>query len=618
MRLIGLCVLLAVLLVAPASAKQTEVEYPTLAALEAAIVPLADPVELAQRLRGVREIPKPPEDAPVRKVGSRQLFWVINASENVEFQVQAVLRVVGEHIYLWLEEGAPVSDSDLQALADAFDTRIYDEVRALWGSEAMPGIDGDVRVHGLFAYGMGASTLAYFASRHVYPNEVYATSNEHEMFFFNLGATGVSNLDTPQMESTIAHEFQHMIRSNIQDNDALWLNEGFSTFTELALFGNYSFALHFLNSPDTQVNTWSEDGPRLPHYGAALLFVTYFYERYGLQGLQQLSENPGTNMDAFDATLRAMGEPGVNEFFADWVLANAIQDATLADGRYGYQLMSDLSPSQPIAIVADYPYSREGTLSQYAADTYTLTNLGGLSTISLSLSAPEAVRLIDTKAASGQWMWYSNRGDLSNPRLTRAFDLSGVEGATLNYRIWYDIEDLWDYGYVMVSADDGETWDILTAARMTGVNPQSLGFGTGYTGESGGWLEESIPLDTYAGQNILLRFEVINDEGISQPGMALDDISIPEIGYSSDFEADDGGWLAEGWLRTDNRLPQGVWVQVAQRDADQLEVSRQAAPLAGRWTVDLLPGAEQVVVVVSPYAPVTTVPMTYTLNVTGQ
>ncbi len=28
--------------------------------------------------------------------------------------------------------------------------------------------------------------------------------------------------------------------------------------------------------------------------------------------------------------------------------------------------------------------------------------------------------------------------------------------------------------------------------------------------------------------------------------MLLDDMSIPAIGYSTDFEGDDGGWLAEG------------------------------------------------------------------------
>ena len=36
----------------------------------------------------------------------------------------------------------------------------------------------------------------------------------------------------------------------------------------------------------------------------------------------------------------------------------------------------------------------------------------------------------------------------------------------------------------------------------------------------------------------------------------LDDIKVDAAGYSSDFEADDGGWQAEGFVRVQNVLPQ--------------------------------------------------------------
>jgi immune inhibitor A len=36
----------------------------------------------------------------------------------------------------------------------------------------------------------------------------------------------------------------------------------------------------------------------------------------------------------------------------------------------------------------------------------------------------------------------------------------------------------------------------------------------------------------------------------------LDDVTIPEVGYQSDFETDDGVWLPEGWVRFENILPQ--------------------------------------------------------------
>ena len=38
--------------------------------------------------------------------------------------------------------------------------------------------------------------------------------------------------------------------------------------------------------------------------------------------------------------------------------------------------------------------------------------------------------------------------------------------------------------------------------------------------------------------------------------LLLDDLSIPAVNYSSDFETDDGGWKANGFARIENSLPQ--------------------------------------------------------------
>ena len=39
-------------------------------------------------------------------------------------------------------------------------------------------------------------------------------------------------------------------------------------------------------------------------------------------------------------------------------------------------------------------------------------------------------------------------------------------------------------------------------------------------------------------------------------GMAIDELRIRAIDYHENFESPDDGWVAEGWLFTDNRLPQ--------------------------------------------------------------
>jgi hypothetical protein len=613
------CFVVFLMLFAPVHARQTD-DYPTLAALQQAVIPTANLVELAERLRGAPPPPPPPIGAPPHQVGEQQAFWALDASGDREFQVTATLRVVGQHIYLWVENGAPVSDSDLQALADAFDTRVYDRVRALWGSEASPGIDGDPRLYGLFAHGLGSDVAAYFVSRHTYPRTVFPTSNEHEMFFFNLDSLGTESIARPAVESIVAHEFQHMIRANLYNEQDTWLNEGLSTFTQLYLYQDADAPiLSFLGAPDTQLNAWPGDDSRAAHYGAAALFIDYFYEHYGLDALRQMSQTKRRGLDAFDAVLRARGEPGVDDFFADWTVANFVMNPSQGDGRYGYQGLPPGTPSAtPRAVNTAYPFDTAGEAKPYSTDYHVLTNLNGISKLDIQVDLPETIHLLPVDAPEGQWMWYSNRADVADTRLTRTFDLTNVSKANLNYKVWYSLEQGWDYGYLMVSADNGATWNILPASHTTDENPHSSAYGPGYTGDSGGWLDESVPLDPYAGKKILLRFEVITDDATAMPGLALDDVRVPEIGYSAGFEDGDGGWQAEGWVRTDNRLPGRAWVQAVEQVGSDVVVTRREAYGPIDIPLALHPNVSQVVMIVSPLAPVTSVPVQYTLHISGQ
>ena len=109
--------------------------------------------------------------------------------------------------------------------------------------------------------------------------------------------------------------------------------------------------------------------------------------------------------------------------------------------------------------------------------------------------------------------------------LTRAFDLTGLSQATLEVWLWYDIEEDWDYAYIEVSTDAGQTWDILRGQYTTDSNPNGNSFGHAYSGKSGSadeapdWVEEEIDLAPYVGQEILLRFEYITD-GAQRTGPA--------------------------------------------------------------------------------------------------
>lgn len=580
-------------------------------------IPPADALQLARELRGVSDVPPPPSVTAARQVGELQDFWIVNDSESRTFQVEAELRVVGEHIYLWVQRDVEIDLAALTNIAAEFDGRIYRKVRDLWGEEASPGVDGDRRIYALFAYGMGSGVAAYFASRNVYPVEVYPTSNAHEMFLVNLDAFGTVGLDSRALLSTLAHEFQHMIRANIQDNEATYLNEGYSTFTQIYLYDDADAVMWYLEQPDTQLNAWAEGQNRAANYGAAQLFITYFYDRFGRAGLQALSRDAGLGMDAVDNTLRGLGHPGADDFMAEWALANLLNDPTVADGIYFYPTLPDLPAPNVTRPLRRYPAEVEGEAQQYGVDYFPLTNLEGIEQLSIMLEAPAQVPLVEAEPTSGRWMWYSQRGDASAMTLTRAFDLTGVTSATLDYNVWFDIEDDWDYAYLQVSTDGGATWAILPTPHTTDSNPHAAAYGPGYTGQSFDWVSESVSLDAYAGQNILVRFQMITDDAINQPGLLLDDVRVPEIGYSSDFETDGGGWEAAGWARIDNVLPQQAWVMLVQRAGEETRIDRWRAQGGGSWTAELLPGVDSATLVIMPFAPVTTEPLRYRLSVSG-
>lgn len=600
-------------------------EYATLTALQTTTLPPRNRIDLARRLRGVTDIPTPPTDTPIYQIGDQQRFYVTNSSAGNTFQVTATLRAIGEHIYFWVEEGGTISDEDLQALVDAFDQTIYPGVRRLWGEEASPGVDGDPRIYGLFARDLGPTAAAYFSGDHTYPNAAVRTSNAHEMFFFNLD-TLVGDDDLPYIESVLAHEFQHMIRNHLHPNLELWLNEGFSKFTQVYLYEELDLTvISFLGSPDTQLNSWNEEiALRTLDYGASLMFLLYLYDQHGIEAIHALSaDRSQRGLQAADNVLRALGEPGIDTFFADWVMANALNDPSAAEGQYGYEI---LSAEFPVALVENtvttYPNESAGSVHQYATDYLILDNLEGVRALDIHVDAPAEVGLISPSPDNGGRFWYSNRGDVSDTTLTRAFDLTGVSTATLNYRLWYHTERNWDYGYVMVSTDDGMTWDILETANTTDHNPHGAAYGAGYNSVSGGgtspiWVDESVSLDAYAGQPILVRFEMITDDGVNQPGMAIDDLAIPEIGYFSDIESDDGGWLPAGWLITDNRLPQELWLQVGYETGGDVAVTRWRSQGGGTWRLDLPEGTQEATLAISAFAPVTTISMSYSLNISA-
>ncbi len=626
------CLLLVVILLpAPLAAQGPHsAVFSTLEQVLAVPLPARDPVALAQRLRGLEAIPAPPV-APVQswRVGDSMLFWADNVETDEKFQVRATLRYVTDVVYMWVQDGAEVNQTALEHSARVFSTHTYPLLRAAFGTEADPGIDGDPRLHILHAANLGAGTAAYFSAESLYPAEVRPGSNEREMIFVNLD-TMRQAIGTAYYDAVLAHEFQHMIHWNHDANEDAWLDEGAAELAALlAGLDQTGFAPQFLRDPGVQLTTWPEDDSTIPHYGASFLFATYFHERFGDAGTRLLIGQDANGMAGIDAVLRELGaaDPETGQplnsiaLFADWTVANLLNDS--GDARYGYTLLSRaLGAARVQDTVTTYPARLTLSAPQYSA-RYIALQHPGPGRIRLDFSGAETVRLVPTEPSSGARMWYSNRGDSADSTLTRAFDLRGVKRATLEFETWYDIEYLWDYAYVMASTDGGTTWTPLPGLYTTTENPHGNAYGPAYTGDSGGdagpvWMRERVDLTPFAGREVLLRFELITDEAVNAPGMVIDDVHIPEIGYFDDFEAGPGGWQSEGWLYIDNVLPQ-EWIVQLVTHGQQTAVRRLLMPgdgPRGSWEFDLGGAAGEATLIVSPIAPLTTEPGSFSITLT--
>lgn len=550
----------------------------------------------------------------VLAVGDKKTFWITDDSgdEPNLFQSEATLQYVTEHSYWWVENSFTLDAEAIEQSAEIFENKTYPTNREFFGSEWTPGVDKDEHLHIFLGNVPGVS--GYYASANEFIKQVAADSNEGEMFFINLNAIepGEDNFD-----GVLAHEFQHMIHWYQDRNEETWVNEGLS---ELASYINGYFPgmayTYYLNKPDLQLTTWSNDsGQNTAHYGASYLFMLYFLEQFGEDVLKAVVDNSANGIDGFNQTLATKGyAERFDDIFADFVIANYLNNPTLADKQWGYEGISgkkaklDTSHSQ-------FPIKRSTTVHQYGVDYIKIETE---SAFTLHFTGSTTVNVLDNQAYSGRYQWYSNRGDDSVTSLTRAFDLSAVSEATLSYWMWYNIEADWDYVYLEVSTNGGKSWEIIKTPNSRTTNPSGNAYGPGYTGQSNGWKHETVDLSPYTGLEILLRFEYITDDAVNAPGFALDDIAIEQIGFFDDMETNDPAWQAAGFIRMDNLLQQRFIVQLISLDDPPTVLPvRLDETNKGQITMGGL-SSGQYVLVISAHAPLTTQVAGYQYYISNQ
>lgn len=566
-------------------------------ALIADTPPLRDALELAQDFKGTGRLPRVARDTPLDvKLGDIEKFWVTNITTNENYQIEATLRYIGPVALMYVDNTLKVDQADIERSAKEFEQRIYPRDRAIFGKELSPGIDGDTRLTILNTNVDGAG--GYFSSGDGVVKGANRFSNERDMFViaqdsYPLGSEGYA--------STLAHEFQHMIHENEQPQSASWFNEGMSTLAEdLNGYGDSYTTLMYLGETDLPLTDWRSVGQ---HYGMSQLFMRYFYEQYagekGLAGL--ITANAGVYLDSF-ATMAAQKRSDIKSFdqiFADWAVANLINDPHVGDGRFAYKLLPHTVGTTDLE-----PGTHKADISQYGIDY-----IGLPAGSSLTFDGSSKVPLVGSLPKDGKYAWWSGRFDQTMASMTRELDLTAVQKATLKFATHYEIELNYDYAFVSVSTDGGETWKNLEATTSTSDDPQDANYGFGLTGVSGSpgkdiddapgkWIEEEADLTPYAGQRVLLRFWMITDAAVNGSNILIDNIRIPEINFQDSAEQGDNGWQTAGFERVYGLLPQH-WELRLVRMGNETSVEPVAVDANGHAELQLQKGERAVLVVMA-------------------
>ena len=329
-------------------------------------------------------------DLPPRQIGEMRLFRLFDPKANRNVVVNAELRHIGAHNYIYINsregDSRAISSESLSRIGNTFDNEVYTQTLKLWGDGKVPSIEGDERLAILIVDGyyndINRFLNGWYAHRNDMPGELNPYANR-------IGFLGVRS-GVPSYKSTLAHEFHHMIQQIVDSNEKKWVNEGLSTFTQAHLFADYSevldIVLYFRSIRNDQYNPNSlcgapllsllsdlVSGSEAISYGAWQLFMTYIFERYGLETLQHFARHPENGLNALNAVFSERGiELDADTFFADWVLANYLQDRLLDDGRYGYELLDQFPAGSPPAIghITQLPAQIQGVGYQYATNYY--------------------------------------------------------------------------------------------------------------------------------------------------------------------------------------------------------------------------------------------------------
>jgi len=322
-------------------------------------------------------LPTPPDNPEVGDSWIWHLFYHFPMPPHFS-EISCTVRGKSDHAYVVVEDsqwGINMTQADVDQILERWensspahpDQGVYALNTSLFGTPP-DALDNDERIYLLY-YDFGIASDGFFFSWDEEPDGTYAyPSNECEVLYLNCNASDTAGSD--YMMSVAAHEFTHMIHWAQDPDEDIWVDEGLA---ELAMwnFGHPDPITQFNEDPDLSLVDWAGMGePSYPHYVKVYLWTLYFYERFGgSDAVHAIITEQDNSIAGYEDALATLGTgTTVTDLFADWAVANVLDDPGLADGRYGYT-GADLPAFTRATTVDMYPFAGiDETVNPWATD----------------------------------------------------------------------------------------------------------------------------------------------------------------------------------------------------------------------------------------------------------
>ena len=303
-------------------------------------------------------IPSAPAQRNPLQIGDQRIFFAVNFRTQDQYNLRATLRGIGDFCYVYVQNSEwkrRVNSRAITNLIRSFERStptdpnrgIYQIQTKIFGQP--PDRDGDERVFFLLldipSDARGQVVAGYFSDldqqrgqlRDPKTGKLY-NSNELDLIYLD---TNPISAGGPDSLTVLAHEFQHLIHWKNDRRETVWVNESLSEFAMFICgFPPLDHLSSFESNPEISLIDWDRDSPYLlASYGAAYLWSLYLYEHHGKeQIITTIARSRSSGISGINQALRTLGSKETFQtVYADWKIANLVDDLDFGNGKYGYR-----------------------------------------------------------------------------------------------------------------------------------------------------------------------------------------------------------------------------------------------------------------------------------------